>query len=230
MATLQAARNSGDVMNFFRKKKLAPLDAYNLWADSYSGESNPIKNFSDELIGKWMTEVNGKSVLDAGCGTGKICNLASDRGASRIFGVDLSPAMIKEATKNCLNADFKCLDLSKEKIDGQFDLIVSALVLGHIRNLDFVLTNLLGNLTPNGILLITDFHPFLTLQGARRTFSEKKSGKTFEVEHHLHLFEEYVSCLTKSNACVEEVAEPRWQEQPVVFGMKIRKRDLGPAA
>ncbi len=215
---------------FGKRKTLDPLAAYNRWAPTYFNESNPIKKLSDELIEKWLTDVEGKSFLDVGCGAGRFCKIAFERGASRILGVDLSPAMIEEAKKKCWGAEFKCVDFSNEKIHGQFDVVVCALVLGHIHSLDFVLTNLLDAVSPDGVLMITDFHPFLTLQGARRTFTEKKSGKTFEVEHHLHLFEEYFSCLARSNAYVQELIEPCWQGKPVVFGMKIKKHSREAAA
>ncbi|MBI1768801.1 MAG: methyltransferase domain-containing protein [Bacteroidetes bacterium] len=206
------------------KKKLSPLDGYNRWAKTYSIESNPIKNFSDELIKKWMGDLSGKSFLDAGCGSGKICKLAQEEGAVKILGIDFSPVMIEEAKKNYPDIEFKCHDLSTNKIVGRFDCVICALVLGHLDDLNFVLTNLLNNVSDNGFVVITDFHPYLTLQGKRRTFTEKNSRKTFEIEHHLHLFEEYFSLFAKSNFYIEELVEPTWNEQPVVFGMKLRKR------
>jgi malonyl-CoA O-methyltransferase len=211
-------------MNWFNKeKKLNPLEGYNLWARSYGNESNPIKNLSDELIKKWMVNVEGKSVLDAGCGVGKVCQLANVLRASQITGVDFSLPMVEEARKNCPKAEIKQLDLSTTKIKGCYEYVICALVLGHIPNLDFALPNLLDNLAPEGILIITDFHPYLTLQGGRRTFTEKNSRKVFEVDHYLHLFEEYFKVIRASNADVMELAERLWQEQPAVFGMKIQK-------
>ena len=211
-------------MDWFNKeKKLNPLEAYNLWARSYGNESKPIKNLSDDLIKKWMIDIEGKSVLDAGCGVGKICQMAKGHGASQIVGVDFSLPMVEEARKNCPKADIQQLDLSKAKIKGHFDYVICALVLGHISSLGFALTNLIDNLAPEGVLLITDFHPYLTLQGSQRTFTEKNSRKVFEVDHYLHLFEEYFKIIKESNASIVELVEPMWQEQPVVFGMKIQK-------
>ena len=218
-------------MSWFNKeKKLNPLEAYNLWARSYGNESNPIKILSDELIKKWVVNIEGKSVLDAGCGVGKICQMAKAHGASQIMGIDFSLPMVEEARRNCPKAEIKQLDLSTTKIKGHFDYVICALVLGHIPSLDFALTNLLDNLAPEGVLLITDFHPYLTLQGSRRTFTEKNSRKVFEIEHHLHLFEEYFRIFNTTNASVIEFIEPIWQEQPVVFGMKIQKHKTVEAA
>jgi len=212
---------------FSRKtRKLNPLEGYNLWAQTYAKEANPIKKYSDELISTWLGDLKGKSVLDVGCGAGKFCQFARERGASKIVGTDLSPKMIDETKSHCPGAEFIVKDLSKETVSGQFDVVISALVLGHIANLDFALTNLTNNLVPDGVLLITDFHPFQTMKGAKRTFKDEKSNQNVEIEHHLHLFEKYFAILSKSNACIDELVEPKWKGEPVVFGMKIRKRAL----
>ena len=210
---------------FFRKiKQLNPLEGYNLWAKTYANEENPIKNYSDELITNWLKDLKGKAVLDVGCGTGKFCQLAVDRGANRVVGIDLSPNMIETARRNCAGAELKIMDVSKEKIDGHFDVVICGLVLGHISDLSFVLLNLVGSLTPNGTLLITDFHQAQTLKGAKRTFKDEWSKQVIEIKHHLHLIEDYLEILQKGNAIVEEASDRKWQGEPVVYGIKIRKR------
>ncbi|HTH54895.1 MAG TPA: class I SAM-dependent methyltransferase [Cyclobacteriaceae bacterium] len=210
---------------FSRKiKQLNPLEGYDLWAQTYATEDNPIKRYSDELITNWLGDVRGKSVLDVGCGTGRFCSFAQENGAAKIVGTDLSPQMIKKAKENCGDAELRVADLSKERIEGQFEVVICALVLGHIWELDFVLGNLVNNLAPDGLLLITDFHMAQTLKGAKRTFEDKKSKQVVEIKHHLHSFETYYRILSQANAVVDEVVERKWQGEPVVFGMKIRKR------
>ena len=204
-------------------KKLKPLEGYNLWSQTYATEQNPIKKYSDELITDWLGDLKGKSLLDVGCGTGKFCKIASEKGAVKIVGTDLSPKMVEEARKESSDAELKVVDISREKVEGQFDVVVCALVLGHVSDLEYALANLIGNLNGNGTLLITDFHPFQTLKGAKRTFKNGQN-QNVEVEHHLHLFEKYFGILSKAKAFVEELVEPKWQDEPAVFGMKIRKR------
>jgi malonyl-CoA O-methyltransferase len=208
-----------------RIKQLTPREGYDLWAQTYAHEENPIKKYSDELITNWLGDVKDKTVLDVGCGAGKFCQLVHEKGAARIVGADLSPKMIEEARKNCKGAELELTDLTTETIKGQFDVVICALVLGHIWDLDFVLVNLVNNLTPDGVLLITDFHPFQTLKGAKRTFQDKKSKQSVEIKHHLHSFENYFRILAGTNAFVGELVEPKWQDEPVVFGMKIRKHE-----
>ena len=50
-------------------------------------------------------DLQGKSVLDLGCGYGWHCKYAAQQGASRVLGIDLSQRMLAEARRR--NADPK---------------------------------------------------------------------------------------------------------------------------
>jgi malonyl-CoA O-methyltransferase len=208
---------------WWKKKKeatvLTVLEGYDRWAQSYHQESNPIKNLSDELVEKFLPSLHHKVVLDAGCGTGKFCALAEKQGASKITGLDLSSAMIDIARKNCPSTEFKSVDLSAAKLESEyFDVIICALVLGHIQNLKPALDGLLKSLKPGGTIVITDFHPFLTLSNSKRTFKDK--GKTYEIPHHLHLFQEYIQSFHEHSVMINLLEEPFYQNTPVVFGLR----------
>ena len=60
-------------------------------------------------------------VLDLGCGTGRFMELAINQGISKIKGLDLSRAMVAEASKK--NLDVICQDITEVK--EQFDCIVA---------------------------------------------------------------------------------------------------------
>jgi malonyl-CoA O-methyltransferase len=209
------------------KKKistLSPLEGYNLWASSYLRESNPIKNLSDNFVEKNLPALNDKIFADAGCGAGKFCSIAEKHHAKKIMGIDLSPAMIEIAGKNCASSEFRCGDLSEITVETEFyDVIVCALVLGHLEHLRPALSNLLKGLTSGGILIITDFHPFLTMLQSKRTFLDQRSGKHFEVRHHLHMFEEYFNVFNELGVVVQTFQEPIFNNTPVIFGMVVRK-------
>lgn len=205
-------------------KSLSPLEGYNLWAHTYNEESNPIKNLSDQMVEKFLPDLAGKNVLDAGCGSGKFCLIAEKNNASKILGIDLSPKMIELTRPHCLSSELRCDDISISPIEkNAYDVIICALVLGHIENLKPALSNLLTGLKKGGILIVTDFHPFLTLLKSKRTFKDTKSGETYEISHYLHLFEEYFKLFREYEAIVQELEEPLFNGSPVVFGMKVMK-------
>ena len=203
---------------------LSPLEGYNRWAATYSQESNPIKNLSDNLIEKFLPDLHGKTILDAGCGTGKFCSFAEKSKASNVIGIDLSPAMIEFAKTQSATTEFRCGSLIDVMIEeSYFDVIICALVLGHLENLTTALTCLLKGLKKNGVLIITDFHPFLTLLQSKRTFRDSVTGNNFEVRHHLHLFQEYVRCFNENGVIIETLEEPYFKNTPVVFGVRVKK-------
>ena len=212
---------------FFGKRKtkvLTPLEGYDRWAASYSLESNPIKTLSDDLVEKMLPPLDGKSVLDAGCGAGKFCVYAEKHHARAVSGMDLSPKMVEEARRKCPSGNFTADDLSQVTLPANsYDIIICALVLAHVQPLAPVLDKLIGAMDRGGVLIITDFHPFLTLMRAKRTFRDPISGRQFEVRHHLHLFEEYLGCFRQHGVLIEDWAEPQFNGTPVVFGVRVRK-------
>ena len=216
-----------DMRNFFRRKallSLSPLEGYNRWASSYGEESNPIRDLSDGLVKKFLPDLKNKAVLDAGCGTGKFCAYAETQQAAKIVGVDLSPAMIEEARRHCPQVEFRCGDLAAVSLETEgFDVIVCALVLGYVEQLEPSLRALLRALKKGGVILITDLHPFLTLLQAKRTFLDARTKKTYEIRHHLHLFQEYFQNFSKEQVIVESFEEPVFGGKPTVFGIVARK-------
>jgi malonyl-CoA O-methyltransferase len=204
-------------MNIFNRiKKLTPLEGYNKWAVTYHGEDNPIKNLSDEFIKSELPDLRGKTVLDAGCGTGKFCMTAIERGARFVKGIDLSPNMIEQAKKNCPQAEFECCDLAKIVLE-KYDVVICGLVLGHIDVLEQTLKKLVTALQPGGHIIVTDFHPYQTMRKAKRTFKDNK--KTFEVKHTLHTLDEYFALLKNSSVNIVQFKEPLFNGNPVIFGI-----------
>lgn len=208
-------------MSFWRRiKLLSPREGYDLWAKSYHAEGNPIKETSDNFITKNLPDLRSKSILDAGCGTGKFCAMAAERGASFVKGIDLSPVMIEEAKRNFPTGQFECADLSDVRIEARaYDVVICGLVLGHIEEQKKPLTALIDAIKPGGVLVITDFHPEQTANNAKRTFKDSRSGKTFEVRHTLHSLDEYLSLLKNMGIKITSFEEPLFKGKPVIFGI-----------
>lgn len=215
------------MLGWFKKKNvpvLSPKEGYDLWALTYSSESNPIKDLSNKLVESMLPVLNGKSVLDAGCGTGHFCLHAQKHKAARIIGVDISQVMIGEAKKNCPTAQFYCSDLSKFNFNEEsVDVIICALVIGHIENISIAFKNFSALVKPDGCLILTDFHPVLTLQNAKRTFKNPHTQEIIEIKHYLHSINEIKSLAESLDFKIEQVQEPLWNGVPVVYGLKAIK-------
>lgn len=194
-------------------KVLSPLEGYNLWARTYHTEDNPIKKMSDDFI---LSEMPGKvgSILDAGCGTGKL--LQCD--ASFKKGIDLSPAMIEQAKKNCPEATLECANLTTTSVEEDFyDVVICGLVLGHIENVEPVVLKLARGVKKGGKIILTDFHPYQSMMKAKRTF--KYESKVFEVKHSIHQLDQYFLLLESAGIKITSFKEPLFQGKPVIFGI-----------
>jgi malonyl-CoA O-methyltransferase len=205
-------------------KKISPLEGYNRWAERYDHEQNPIKQLSDKFVERHLPDLRHAIFLDCGCGPGKFLQLAQQQHAGQVHGIDLSPEMIRLVLSKCPGAILRCADLTQTSLEkNTFDVVVCALVMGHIDNLPVVLGKLLDALNDNGVLILTDFHPYLTLLNSKRTFFDPKSRRHFEITHHLHLLQDYFKIFQKNAVTIEVFEEPLYEGKPVIFGIRAKK-------
>lgn len=109
--------------------------------------------------------LEGKAVLDLGCGYGWHCAYAAEQGAVKVLGLDLSHKMIEEAKRR--NASDKieyrvCGMEDYEYPEGSWDCAVSNLTLHYIENLDGVFQKVHKTLKPGGVFLFNIEHPVFT--------------------------------------------------------------------
>lgn len=98
----------------------------------------------------------GKTVLDAGCGTGELLYLISKKGAKQVLGIDYSKEAIDVAqeTYHEKNLSFECTDISEIK-GKKFDVITTLGTLEHVDDPLAVLRKLKSLLAPHGSLIVT---------------------------------------------------------------------------
>lgn len=109
--------------------------------------------------------LEGKSMLDLGCGYGWHCKYAQTQGAARVLGIDLSARMLGEARKR--NADARieyrlCGIEDYEYPENEWDCVVSNLALHYIEDLDGVYRNVHRTLKSDGVFLFNIEHPTFT--------------------------------------------------------------------
>lgn len=95
-----------------------------------------------------------RRLLDIGCGEGHMALAAKVYGVSEVFGVELVPSVAAEAEKRLDGA--MCADIEATELPaawGQFDCIVCADVLEHLKDPWTVLRRLRDRLTDNGALI-----------------------------------------------------------------------------
>jgi SAM-dependent methyltransferase len=115
---------------------------------------------SDPVLWQFAGDVAGLDVLDAGCGTGYLSRILSQRGA-RVIGVDFSPRMIEVARGKSSDIDYRidsCCEL-KTVDSGSVDLVVSNYVLMDLPDLSSAVAAFSRVLKPGGIAVVVFSHP-----------------------------------------------------------------------
>lgn len=105
----------------------------------------------------FQAEFHPRRVLDFGCGVGRLV-VPFARIAQHVVGVDVSPAMLAEADRNChahglANVSLVTSDDRLSAVTGEFDLVHSVITLQHIpvaRGLQ-ILRHLIARLAPGGL-------------------------------------------------------------------------------
>jgi SAM-dependent methyltransferase len=114
------------------------------------------------------SRARGKLVLDVACGRGYGTALLLQSGARRVIGVDISEQELDIARRNVTSngIDFIQADASGLPFkDGSFQIIVSFETLEHLSGSDEFLAEVVRNLSPSGVFILSTpnrrvFSPF----------------------------------------------------------------------
>jgi malonyl-CoA O-methyltransferase len=202
-----------------------PIDiqeGYKLWADNYPPMAhNPLMVLDEEAMLTLLPVVVGKKCLDLACGSGRYGRILQEQGASQVVGTDGTFAMLAEAKRHLpdfgvAHAPFFPLPFG----DGVFDVITCGLSVGHELNLRAILGEATRVLKRGGVLLYSDFHPFLALQGFQRTFTGA-NGQVFALTHFVHLYGDHVQACAEVGLNITGVAEPIYQKDGAVAVKKM---------
>lgn len=110
-----------------------------------------------------LPEVSGTDVLDAGCGHGWYAEQLVLRGA-RVVGFDRSARMVALAEAR-LGARARIFHARADRLDGlagsSFDLILSALVIHYVEDLEALFGEWARLLRPAGRVVLSTHHPLM---------------------------------------------------------------------
>ncbi|MBN6366147.1 MULTISPECIES: class I SAM-dependent methyltransferase [Providencia] len=140
-----------------------------------------------DAIQRLLPDLNGKSIIDLGCGYGWFCRWASAQGATQVTGVDLSEKMLTKAISmtddsaiTYLRADMEKLSLPTE----QYDLIYSSLALHYVVDIYSLLTKLYQALNQGGRVIFSAEHPIYTAPLIQEWCIDKYGNKAWPVNQY----------------------------------------------
>lgn len=127
-----------------------------------------------------LPKLEGKRILDLGCGFGEHCKMFVEAGAKCVTGIDISEKMLKAAREENSNPSIEYINMAMEDIgklskkEKKYDLVVSSLAFHYVEDFVGVLRNIYALLEEGGELVFSQEHPFNTSHqgGARWTRDE----------------------------------------------------------
>ncbi|ASR35707.1 methyltransferase [Prauserella marina] len=149
-----------------RPAKQVEANDYDSFAEGYAaGAENDIMTayLARPAIVDLAGDVSGRRILDAGCGSGPLFAALRDRGGI-VTGIDSSAGMLALARRELgEEADLRVADLGDPLPfgDGEFDDVVSSLVLHYLEDWGPTLAELRRVLRSGGRLIASVQHPFV---------------------------------------------------------------------
>lgn len=190
---------------------LDPQAAYALWAATYPPDAhNALMVLEQQTVLSLLPKLDGLTVIDAGCGSGRYVRALRDLGANPI-GIDLSEPMLAKArqvTRQVARANLCALPLDAMSVD----VIVCGLALGDVPNLEIALGELARVLRPGGCVVYSVVHPVGGTNGWARTF--EVNGRRVAIDGYWHTVDEHSQACAAAGLRVTAWEEPVLAEAP----------------
>ena len=127
------------------------------------------KYYDFSIFKKWQKNVKNTAfemiyikdhskVLDAGGGTGSLLDTLNQMNKNlQLYGIDISPVMLKIAKKKSIRAHFKLSSVEEINEKEFYDYVFSTDAFHHYENQDLAMQNFYRALKKEGYLIIIDF-------------------------------------------------------------------------
>src|SRR6266446_297171 len=112
-----------------------------------------------------LPEVDGRRVLDLGCGAGQLARYLAATGAAEVVGVDVSERMLALARAEWAHPRVTYCRGAVEEVafpPARFDLVVSSLVFHYVDDYPGLILRIAGWLAAGGVLVYSTEHPIFT--------------------------------------------------------------------
>jgi trans-aconitate methyltransferase len=199
-------------------------------AADYHEQSSAQERWAKELLQKLRLS-GGESVLDLGCGTGRITALFADQLSSgQVVGVDASSDMIAFAQRTYTqypNLQFFQMDACALSLDQSFDLVFSNAVMHWIEDHLLVLQRIRAHLKPGGRILFqmggrhNAYQIWQTMNAIIASPEWKDHFENFTSPYHFYGVEDYNTWLPLAGFRSERVELiPKDMQQSELDGFK----------
>ncbi len=145
---------------------MAPDDVrrtYDVMSRSYDPSGNPLIEVEEMVVLSLLRGLHFQDCLDAACGTGRYALMLAAKG-KHVTAVDASEGMLSLAARKAedrgLSVDTRREDVTAlSAAPSSFDLVICALALTHVKDIEGACAELARVLRRGGHLIVSDIHP-----------------------------------------------------------------------
>jgi malonyl-CoA O-methyltransferase len=185
-------------------------EGYDLWAQIYDDEDNPLIALETLRFRSLLGDVRGLTVADIGCGTGRHALAMAEAGAT-VIAVDFSVGMLAKARAKLGGATvhFVRHDVATGLpfVSRAFARVTCCLVLEHIGDLAGVLSEMARICRVGGSVCLSDLHPAMRLLGLQAQFTDPATGRKTRPASVTHQVSDYVMAATRAGFRIEHMSE-----------------------
>ncbi len=185
-------------------------EGYDRWAAVYDTDANPLPALEEPYVREAVGDARGLAVLDLGCGTGRHAVWLASAGA-HVTAVDFSERMLAEARRAVKGAGVRFLvhDLHEPLPlpSGTFDLVVSGLVLEHLRDLAGFFAESHRVLRSSGRAVVSAMHPAMFLRGVQARFTDPASGEVVQPGSLPYRIADFIMAAVRAGFALEGIGE-----------------------
>lgn len=190
--------------------ELSTREGYDLWAAIYDDEENPLIAVEEPVVASLLDDVGGRDVLDLGAGTGRHTLRLAAAGAN-VTAVDFSTGMLDRARgkPGAEHVRFVEHDVHEPLPLGpaSFDVVLSALVLDHVADLDGFLREAARVCRAAGRIVLSTVHPAMLLRGVRARFSDPQTARETRPESFDYTISDFVMAIGRAGLKIEHMSE-----------------------
>ena len=227
--------------------------------ENFKGLRSDKINFNDvietPIITAMLPDLEGKKILDIGCGMGQHAMQYSKAGAASVLGTDISEKMLEYARENnsADNISYRRLAFEDlEQLDERFDVITSSLAFDYSEDFALLMKKIYALLNDGGYLVFSMSHPISTAyDGTYDRYTRTEKGErlyanlhNYSIEGERHFkwvvddYEVYhrklstlINCIASAGFVIEECQESTvpdeiLKEHPDMFGGVVHQPDF----
>jgi len=167
----QSGIRSKEVSSIFRRMS-RPMGLYGLYQERYRGEmkfkTSP-KGLHSAIVAEIAKDLPGRTVLDIGCGAGRLSIYCASHGAN-VTGIDFSDAAIELANLITNGLTFEMPNLKFrvdqfERVEGRYDVVLITEVFEHIEQQPVETLKRLRELVAPGGKVVVSCPGFVNFRG-----------------------------------------------------------------